>query len=99
MDTVKRSFNPSKYVDTDAIAFIPLYRFAYYKVSFIAARKSFYIYAGTLAMLDLVQSIGAGFLNYTQNPVGLCIVDFTAAVYLTLFTPLVYHTFLSEFFG
>ena len=65
----------------------------------LPTRKSFYIYAGTLAMLDLVQSIGAGFLNYTQNPVGLCIVDFTAAVYLTLFTPLVYHTFLSEFFG
>ncbi|XP_029041402.1 uncharacterized protein LOC114875374 isoform X1 [Osmia bicornis bicornis] len=65
----------------------------------LPTRKSFYIYAGTLAMLDLVQSIGAGFLNYTQNPVGLCIVDFTAVVYLTLFTPLVYHTFLSEFFG
>ncbi|KZC13455.1 PREDICTED: uncharacterized protein LOC107191659 [Dufourea novaeangliae] len=65
----------------------------------LPTRKSFYIYAGTLAMLDLVQSVGAGFLNYTQNPVGLCIVDFTAALYLTLFTPLVYHTFLSEFFG
>ncbi|XP_078048147.1 uncharacterized protein LOC144475769 isoform X1 [Augochlora pura] len=65
----------------------------------LPTRKSFYIYAGTLATLDLVQSIGAGFLNYTQNPVGLCIVDLTAAVYLTLFTPLVYHTFLSEFFG
>ncbi|CAL7939584.1 unnamed protein product [Xylocopa violacea] len=65
----------------------------------LPTRKSFYIYAGTLATLDLVQSIGAGFLNYTQNPIGLCIVDFTAAVYLTLFTPLVYHTFLSEFFG
>ncbi|XP_032667609.1 transmembrane protein adipocyte-associated 1 homolog isoform X2 [Odontomachus brunneus] len=65
----------------------------------LPTRKSFYVYAGTLATLDLVQSIGAGFLNYTQNPVGLCIVDITAAVYLTLFTPLVYHTFLSEFFG
>ncbi|KAL6434683.1 hypothetical protein ACFW04_006193 [Cataglyphis niger] len=65
----------------------------------LPTRKSFYIYAGTLATLDLVQSIGAGFLNYTQNPVGLCIVDFTAAVYLSFFTPLVYHTFLSEFFG
>ncbi|XP_011694347.1 PREDICTED: uncharacterized protein LOC105453826 isoform X1 [Wasmannia auropunctata] len=65
----------------------------------LPTRKSFYVYAGMLATLDLVQSIGAGFLNYTQNPVGLCIVDFTAAVYLTLFTPLVYHTFLSEFFG
>ncbi|KAG7199556.1 hypothetical protein KM043_014167 [Ampulex compressa] len=65
----------------------------------LPTRKSFYVYAGTLAMLDLVQSLGAGFLNYTQNPVGLCIVDFTAAVYLTLFTPLVYHTFLSGFLG
>ncbi|XP_076171710.1 uncharacterized protein LOC143148846 [Ptiloglossa arizonensis] len=65
----------------------------------LPTKKSFYIYAGTLAMLDLVQSVGAGFLNYTQNPVGLCIVDFTTAVYLTLFTPLVYHTFLSEVFG
>jgi len=66
----------------------------------LPTRKSFYVYAGILATLDLVQSIGAGILNYTQNPdYGLCIVDFTAAVYLTLFTPLVYHTFLSEFFG
>ncbi|XP_015606990.1 uncharacterized protein LOC107273373 isoform X1 [Cephus cinctus] len=62
-------------------------------------RKSFYVYAGALAILDLAQSIGAGLLNYTQNPAGLCVVDLTAAVYLTLFTPLVYHTFLSEFFG
>lgn len=82
------------------IIFSALYVSICHKVSFFfAAKKSFYIYAGTLAMLDLVQSIGAGFLNYTQNPIGLCVVDFTAAVYLTLFTPLVYHTFLSEFFG
>ncbi|OAD62942.1 Transmembrane protein adipocyte-associated 1 like protein [Eufriesea mexicana] len=65
----------------------------------LPTKKCFYVYAGTLAMLDLVQSIGAGFLNYTQSPVGLCVVDITTAVYLTLFTPLVYHTFLSEFFG
>ncbi|KAK0163655.1 hypothetical protein PV327_007316 [Microctonus hyperodae] len=65
----------------------------------LPTRKSFYIYAGTLATLNLVQSIGAGLLNYTQNPAGLCVVDFTAAMYLTLFTPLVYHTFLSDVFG
>ncbi|XP_066582879.1 transmembrane protein adipocyte-associated 1 homolog isoform X2 [Prorops nasuta] len=65
----------------------------------VPTKKSFYVYAGTLAALDLTQSIGAGLLNYTQNPIGLCIVDFTAVIYLTLFTPLVYHTFLSEFFG
>ncbi|XP_011874218.1 PREDICTED: transmembrane protein adipocyte-associated 1 homolog isoform X2 [Vollenhovia emeryi] len=63
----------------------------------LPTRKSFYVYVGILATLDLVQSIGAGFLTYTDY--GLCVVDFTAAVYLTLFTPLVYHTFLSEFFG
>ncbi|KAK0089999.1 hypothetical protein PV325_004132 [Microctonus aethiopoides] len=65
----------------------------------LPTRKSFYIYAGTLATLNLVQSIGAGLLNYTQNPAGLCVVDLTAAMYLTLFTPLVYHTFLSDVFG
>ncbi|XP_012258762.2 transmembrane protein adipocyte-associated 1 homolog isoform X3 [Athalia rosae] len=65
----------------------------------LPTRKSFYIYAGTLAFVDLTQSIGAGLLNYTRNPAGLCIVDLTAVLYLTLFTPLVYHTFLSEFFG
>lgn len=65
----------------------------------LPTRKSFYFYAGTLAMLNLIQSIGAGLLNYTQNPIGLCVVDLTAALYLTFFTPLVYHTFLSEFFG
>lgn len=74
-------------------------RYVLHYTRFFVARKSFYAYAGILATLDLVQSIGAGFLNYTQNPVGLCIVDLTAAIYLTLFTPLVYHTFLSEFFG
>lgn len=30
---------------------------------------------------------------------GLCTVDFTSVLYFTLLTPLVYHTFLSEFFG
>ncbi|KAJ8683480.1 hypothetical protein QAD02_019272 [Eretmocerus hayati] len=62
-------------------------------------RKGFYVYAGLLATLDLVQSVGAGLLNYTQNPLGLCVVDLTAALYLTLFIPLVYYTFLSKFLG
>ncbi|XP_008548980.1 transmembrane protein adipocyte-associated 1 homolog isoform X1 [Microplitis demolitor] len=65
----------------------------------LPTRKSFYVYVGILTTLNLVQSVGAGLLNYTQNLVGLCVVDITAVVYLTLFTPLVYHTFLSEFFG
>jgi hypothetical protein len=65
----------------------------------VSARRSFYVYVGLLATLNLVQSIGAGLLNYTQDPVGLCLVDLTAAIYLTLFTPFVYYTFLSGFFG
>ncbi|XP_063978003.1 transmembrane protein adipocyte-associated 1 homolog isoform X2 [Diachasmimorpha longicaudata] len=65
----------------------------------LPTKKSFYIYVGALAALNLIQSIGAGLLNYTQNPAGLCVVDFTAVLYLTFFTPLVYHTFLSEVFG
>ncbi|XP_011504848.1 PREDICTED: transmembrane protein adipocyte-associated 1 homolog [Ceratosolen solmsi marchali] len=65
----------------------------------LPTRKGFYVYTSLLATLDLVQSIGAGLLNYTQIPAGLCVVDLTAAMYLTLFTPLVYHTFLTEFLG
>ncbi|XP_011310190.1 transmembrane protein adipocyte-associated 1 homolog isoform X1 [Fopius arisanus] len=65
----------------------------------LPTKKSFYIYVGTLAALNMIQSIGAGLLNYTQNSAGLCVVDLTAALYLTFFTPLVYHTFLSEVFG
>ncbi|KAH0952944.1 hypothetical protein HN011_008250 [Eciton burchellii] len=65
----------------------------------LPTRRSFYVYVGLLATLNLVQSIGAGLLNYTQDPVGLCLVDLTAAIYLTLFTPFVYYTFLSGFFG
>ncbi|XP_046467311.1 uncharacterized protein [Neodiprion pinetum] len=65
----------------------------------LPTKRSFYVYAGILAFVDLLQSIGAGLLNYMQAPEGLCIVDITAALYLTLFTPLVYHTFLSELFG
>ncbi|XP_044582065.1 transmembrane protein adipocyte-associated 1 homolog isoform X1 [Cotesia glomerata] len=65
----------------------------------LPTRKSFYVYVGILTTLNLVQSIGAGLLNYSQDLVGLCVIDVTAAMYLTLFTPLVYHTFLSEFFG
>jgi hypothetical protein len=68
-------------------------------IIFVLARKGFYVYTSLLAILDLVQSIGAGLLNYTQNPAGLCVVDLTAIMYLTLFTPLVYHTFLTEFLG
>ncbi|XP_034951888.1 uncharacterized protein [Chelonus insularis] len=65
----------------------------------LPTKKSFYIYIAALVTLNLVQSIGAGLINYTQSLAGLCVVDVTSAIYLTFFTPLVYHTFLSEFLG
>lgn len=49
-------------------------------------------------LLDLAQSIGAGLLNYGIDE-GLCVVDVTTGLYFTLLTPLVYHSFLSEFLG
>lgn len=49
-------------------------------------------------LLDLMQSIGAGLLNYGIDD-GLCVVDATTGLYFTVLTPLVYHSFLSEFLG
>lgn len=56
------------------------------------------MYIFLLMLLDLAQTIGSGLLNYGGFVSGLCIVDVTSCLYFTLFTPLVYHTFLSEFF-
>lgn len=64
----------------------------------LPTKRSFYIYIFFLVVLYLTQSIGSGLLNYGIGE-GLCIVDVTTCVYFTLLTPLVYHTFLSEFFG
>ncbi|XP_014273516.1 transmembrane protein adipocyte-associated 1 homolog [Halyomorpha halys] len=64
----------------------------------LPTKRSFYIYILFLVVLNISQSVGSGLLMYSVQE-GLCIVDATACVYFTLFTPLVYHTFLSEFFG
>ncbi|XP_066996286.2 transmembrane protein adipocyte-associated 1 homolog isoform X2 [Anabrus simplex] len=64
----------------------------------LPTKRSFYIYILFLVLLDLAQSIGSGLLNYGVLA-GLCVVDVTTCIYFTLLTPLVYHTFLSEFFG
>ncbi|KAG8267754.1 Transmembrane protein adipocyte-associated 1 [Homalodisca vitripennis] len=62
------------------------------------AKKSFYLYVLFLALLNISQSVGSGLLLYGVRE-GLCVVDVTTCIYFTFFTPLVYHTFLSEFFG
>ncbi|XP_069687462.1 transmembrane protein adipocyte-associated 1 homolog isoform X2 [Periplaneta americana] len=64
----------------------------------LPTKRSFYLYILFLVLLYLSQSIGSGLLNYSIGE-GLCIVDVTTCIYFTLLTPLVYHTFLSEFFG
>ena len=64
----------------------------------LPTKKSFYYYVAFLALLNVLQSIGAGLLLEGVDG-GLCVVDVTAYVYFSLLTPLVYRTFLSEFFG
>nr|CAD7445027.1 unnamed protein product [Timema bartmani] len=61
-------------------------------------KPSFYLYILFLVLLNLAQSVGSGLFFYGLDE-GLCVVDVTTCIYFTLLTPLVYHTFLSEFFG
>lgn len=65
---------------------------------FITAKLSFYLYVFLLALLDATQAVGAGLLAWGDMQSGLCVVDVTTWLYFSLYTPLVYHTFLSEFF-
>ncbi|BES90710.1 Predicted membrane protein [Nesidiocoris tenuis] len=64
----------------------------------LPTKKSFYVYILLLVLLNVIQSVGSGLLLYSIIE-GLCVVDVTTCLYFTMFTPLVYHTFLSEFFG
>ncbi|KAK9497076.1 hypothetical protein O3M35_004455 [Rhynocoris fuscipes] len=64
----------------------------------LPTKRSFYLYIMILVLLNVVQSVGSGLLLYSISE-GLCVVDVTTCLYFTLFTPLVYQTFLSEFFG
>lgn len=62
-----------------------------------SVNRSFYVYVSLLAQLNGIGSIGCTFLLLKITE-GLCIVDVTTFLYFTLFTPLVYITFLSSFF-
>lgn len=55
------------------------------------------MYCALLSVVNIVQGC-ASFLLYETIPGSLCILDFTMFVYYTLFGPLVYWTFLKDFF-
>ncbi|XP_036885911.1 transmembrane protein adipocyte-associated 1 isoform X3 [Sturnira hondurensis] len=64
----------------------------------LPSRRSFYVYAGILAMLNLLQGLGSALLcaDIIQ---GLCCVDATTFLYFSFFAPLIYVAFLRGFFG
>ncbi|CAH0391091.1 unnamed protein product [Bemisia tabaci] len=64
----------------------------------LPAKKSFYAYVLLLMLLNLSQAVGSGLLLF-NNLQGICVVDVTTCIYYTLFTPLVYVAFLSDFFS
>ncbi|XP_072329143.1 transmembrane protein adipocyte-associated 1 homolog [Scyliorhinus torazame] len=64
----------------------------------LPSKKSFYIYAAILSLLNLIQGIGSALLCANVT-VGLCCVDVTTFLYFSLFAPLMYVTFLKGFFG
>lgn len=64
----------------------------------LPTKKTFYVYCGFLAVLNMLQAIGSGLLEYGEIH-GMCVVDLTTYLYFTLFAPLVYMTFLWKFFG
>lgn len=65
----------------------------------LPSKLSFYIYIMILMLNDSAQAAGAALLGWSDASAGLCVVDVTTWLYFALFTPLVYHTFLSEFFS
>ncbi|KAK1337644.1 hypothetical protein QTO34_002277 [Cnephaeus nilssonii] len=62
------------------------------------ARRSFYVYAGILALLNLLQGLGSALLC-ADIIEGLCCVDATTFLYFSFFAPLIYVAFLRGFFG
>ncbi|XP_041984929.1 transmembrane protein adipocyte-associated 1 homolog isoform X2 [Aricia agestis] len=65
----------------------------------LPSKISFYLYILLLALLDSTQAVGAGLVAWGPADPGLCVLDVTTWIYFSLYTPLVYHTFLSEFFS
>ncbi|XP_056461981.1 transmembrane protein adipocyte-associated 1 homolog [Gadus chalcogrammus] len=64
----------------------------------LPSKKSFYVYAAVLSLLNLVQGLGSALLCAGIIE-GLCCVDVTTFLYFSIFAPLIYITFLRRFFG
>ncbi|XP_029906916.1 transmembrane protein adipocyte-associated 1 homolog [Myripristis murdjan] len=64
----------------------------------LPSKKSFYVYAAILSLLNLVQGLGSALLC-ADIIEGLCCVDVTTFLYFSIFAPLIYVTFLKGFFG
>ncbi|KAK2152448.1 hypothetical protein LSH36_328g01050 [Paralvinella palmiformis] len=63
----------------------------------LPTKRSFYVYALLLAILNALQATGSELL-YVEIGYGMCIVDVTSYLYFTCYAPLVYGAFLWEFF-
>uniref|UniRef100_A0A8C2ZA12 Integral membrane protein GPR175 n=1 Tax=Cyclopterus lumpus TaxID=8103 RepID=A0A8C2ZA12_CYCLU len=64
----------------------------------LPSKRSFYVYAAILSLLNLVQGLGSALLCAGIIE-GLCCVDVTTFLYFSTFAPLIYVTFLKGFFG
>ncbi|KAM8867763.1 transmembrane protein adipocyte-associated 1 homolog [Synchiropus picturatus] len=64
----------------------------------LPSKKSFYVYAAILSLLNLIQGLGSALLCAGVIE-GLCCVDVTTFLYFSAFAPLMYVTFLKGFFG
>ncbi|KAF6731891.1 Transmembrane protein adipocyte-associated 1-like [Oryzias melastigma] len=64
----------------------------------LPSKKSFYVYAAILSLLNFVQGLGSALLCAGVIE-GLCCVDVTTFLYFSTFAPLIYVTFLKNFFG
>ncbi|CAL8340793.1 unnamed protein product [Merluccius merluccius] len=64
----------------------------------LPSKKSFYVYAAVLSLLNFVQGLGSALLC-AEIIEGLCCVDVTTFLYFSIFAPLIYITFLRRFFG
>lgn len=64
----------------------------------LPSKRSFYVYAAILSLLNLIQGLGSALLCAGVIE-GLCCVDVTTFLYFSAFAPLIYVTFLKGFFG
>ncbi|KJE92618.1 hypothetical protein CAOG_03542 [Capsaspora owczarzaki ATCC 30864] len=62
------------------------------------AKKSFYVYASVLCLVNTIQSIGSCLVFY-QYFEGFCLVDISTFLYFSLFPALVHFIFLRDFFA